>query len=68
MLEARNLNVAVNGETFLEDLTFTAEPGRIYVLMGRTGAGKSSLMRAMGESGRSSLCLEWSAKKKFWSW
>jgi len=47
MLEAKNLNIAVDGETFLHDVTFTAEPGRIYVLMGRTGAGKTSLMRAI---------------------
>jgi glycerol transport system ATP-binding protein len=48
MLEALNVSVAVNDETFLEDVSFTAEPGRIYVLMGRTGAGKTSLMRAVG--------------------
>lgn len=48
MLEARNLSVAVDDETFLDDISFTAEPGRIYVLMGRTGAGKTSLMRAIG--------------------
>lgn len=47
MLEAESLNVAVAGETFLEDVSFKAEPGRIYVLMGRTGSGKTSLMRAV---------------------
>jgi glycerol transport system ATP-binding protein len=47
MLEAKNMTVAVAGEVFLEDVTFTAEPGRIYVLMGRTGAGKTSVMRAV---------------------
>jgi glycerol transport system ATP-binding protein len=48
MLEAKNLSVAVAGEVFLDDVSFTAEQGRIYVLMGRTGAGKTSLMRAVG--------------------
>lgn len=47
MLEAKNLSVAVDGEVFLDDVSFTAEPGRIYVLMGRTGAGKTSVMRAV---------------------
>ena len=47
MLEAKNLSVAVAGEVFLDDVSFTAEQGRIYVLMGRTGSGKTSLMRAV---------------------
>jgi glycerol transport system ATP-binding protein len=47
MLEAKNLSVAVAGEVYLDDVSFTAEQGRIYVIMGRTGAGKTSLMRAV---------------------
>jgi glycerol transport system ATP-binding protein len=47
MLELKNLNVALEGETFIDDFSFVAEPGRIYVLIGRTGAGKTSLMRAI---------------------
>lgn len=46
-LVASNLSVAVAGETFLEDVSFTLQPGRIYVVIGRTGAGKTSLMRAI---------------------
>lgn len=47
MLKAENLYASVDNEIFLDDVSFTAEPGRIYVLMGRTGAGKTSLMRAV---------------------
>ena len=47
MLEAKNMSVAVAGEVYLDDVSFTAEQGRIYVIMGRTGAGKTSLMRAV---------------------
>jgi len=47
MLKAENLYASVDGEIFLDDVSFTAEPGRIYVVMGRTGAGKTSLMRAV---------------------
>lgn len=31
----------------LKDISFEFEPGRIYILMGRTTAGKTSLMRAI---------------------
>lgn len=48
MLELRNVSASSDGETFLDDVSLTAEPGQIYVLMGRTGAGKTSLMRAVG--------------------
>lgn len=48
MLEIKNLKASFQGETYLDDISFTAQPGRIYVLMGRTGAGKTSLMRAIG--------------------
>lgn len=47
-LVAKNLSATVDGEVYLDDVSFTAEPGRIYVIMGRTGAGKTSLMRAVG--------------------
>lgn len=62
-LEVTGLNVAVDGETYLDDVSFTAEPGRIYVIMGRTGAGKTSLMRAISgllplDSGELSLAGE----------
>lgn len=47
MLEIKNLKASVSGQVYLNDVTFTAEPGKIYILMGRTGAGKTSLMRAI---------------------
>lgn len=47
MLEINNVHASVSGETFLDDINFKAEPGRIYILMGRTGSGKTSLMRAV---------------------
>jgi glycerol transport system ATP-binding protein len=46
-LVGHNLNVAVDDVTYLKDISFTFEPGRIYVVMGRTGAGKTSFMRAV---------------------
>lgn len=47
MLKAENLYATLDREIYLDDVSFTVEPGRIYVVMGRTGAGKSSLMRAV---------------------
>ena len=46
-LVGHDLNVAVDDVTYLSNVSFNFEPGRIYVLMGRTGAGKTSLMRAV---------------------
>ncbi|TPE46961.1 ABC transporter ATP-binding protein [Amaricoccus solimangrovi] len=37
----------VEGEAWLSDIDLTLEPGRLYVLLGRTGAGKTSLMRVL---------------------
>ena len=48
MLDIQGVSASFNGEVFLKDITLQAEPGHIYVLLGRTGAGKSSLMRAVG--------------------
>jgi len=47
MLRAEHLFASVDKETYLDDVSLSAEPGRIYVVMGRTGAGKTSLMRAV---------------------
>ena len=47
MLRAENLNATVDGEVFLSDVSLSAEPGKIHVVMGRTGSGKTSLMRAV---------------------
>lgn len=46
-LVGHELNVAVDNVTYLDSVSFTFEPGRIYVLMGRTGSGKTSFMRAV---------------------
>lgn len=45
-LEARNLTLVHNGETFLDDISFTAKPG-ITVLVGPTLSGKTTLMRVL---------------------
>jgi glycerol transport system ATP-binding protein len=47
MLELKNLSASVNGEVYLKNVNLKADPGRIYVLLGRTGSGKTSIMRAV---------------------
>ncbi len=47
MLEMRNVNRAVDGEVHLDGIDFTFEAGKFYTILGRTGAGKTSLMRAL---------------------
>lgn len=46
-LELKDLGITDGEEMILEGINFTFEPGRIYVLMGRTAAGKTSLMRSI---------------------
>lgn len=45
-LVAKNLSLTHNGEVFLEDISFTANPG-ITVLVGPTLSGKTTLMRVL---------------------
>ena len=47
MLEMRDVSRTVDGEVHLADISFTFEAGRFYTILGRTGAGKTSLMRAL---------------------
>lgn len=47
LLEADNLTICRGGECVLKQASFTLESGKIYALMGRSGAGKSSLLMAL---------------------
>ncbi len=44
-LTLQNISRVVNGETYIDDANITFEPGSFNVLLGRTLAGKTSLMR-----------------------
>ena len=46
-LSLKNITRIVDGETWLSDINLTLEPGSFNVLLGRTRAGKTSLMRIM---------------------
>ena len=46
-LQLINVGITQGSEVILKDISFEFEPGRIYILMGRTSAGKTSLMRAV---------------------
>jgi iron complex transport system ATP-binding protein len=46
-LECQRLCVRVPGRLLIEDLTVRLAPGRIVVVLGRNGAGKSSLLHAL---------------------
>lgn len=46
-LSLSNITRVVEGETWLSDINLTLEPGSFNVLLGRTRAGKTSLMRIM---------------------
>jgi len=46
-LEVRNLTMAYGERVVQQDLSFAIERGQIFVIMGDSGCGKSSLMRHM---------------------
>ncbi len=46
MLEFRNVTVNIGQNTIVKDVYFTAETGKITVLLGKNGSGKSTLIRA----------------------
>lgn len=47
MLEVSDLSVRLGGKAILRDLAFTAAPGMMMAVLGRNGAGKTSLIRAL---------------------
>ena len=46
-IELDKVTRIVDGETYLSDINLTLEPGTFYVLLGRTRAGKTSLLRLL---------------------
>jgi len=48
-IEARNLTVGYGLKTVLSDVNFTAEAGKITVIIGPNGSGKTTLMRALSK-------------------
>ena len=47
MLSVKNLNQYYGGSHILRDLTFEVPPGKVTVLLGRNGVGKSTLLRTL---------------------
>jgi ABC-type Mn2+/Zn2+ transport system ATPase subunit len=47
ILEVSNLNVKIQDQTLLKDLTFKVERGTTLAIVGPNGAGKSTLFRAL---------------------
>jgi urea transport system ATP-binding protein len=47
MLDVQNLSQAYGGSRILREVSFTAEPGKVTVLLGRNGVGKSTLLRTL---------------------
>lgn len=47
LLDASDLRVVVAGRVLVDSLTFSIEPGQCWAIVGRNGAGKTSLLRAL---------------------
>lgn len=48
-LEIKNLNKSYGNKEVLKDINFTFEEGKIYGLLGRNGAGKTTFFNALNE-------------------
>jgi zinc transport system ATP-binding protein len=47
ILKIKNLNVKLNGETIIENLSFEVKEGEILVILGPNGAGKTVLFKTL---------------------
>src|SRR3989344_4467667 len=47
ILSVKNLNVNINGQPVLSDVSFDVKKGDIFVIIGPNGAGKTVLFRAL---------------------
>ncbi len=47
LLEVSHLRIAYGGLVAVQDVSFTVDPGEIFVLLGANGAGKTSLLRCI---------------------
>jgi len=47
ILKVKNLNVELNNEKILEDLSFEVKQGEIFTILGPNGAGKTTLFRTL---------------------
>lgn len=49
MLRVKNVNLTKKGRPILKDISFDCEPGKITVLIGKSGAGKTSLLKCIAQ-------------------
>jgi zinc transport system ATP-binding protein len=47
ILKVKNLNVKLNGQEIIKDLSFSVKEGEVLVILGPNGAGKTTLLRAL---------------------
>ena len=47
LLEVKNLNVELEGEKIIENLSFQVKKGEFYIILGPNGAGKTTLFKAL---------------------
>lgn len=50
VIEMDHVDVNIDGKQILAGLTYTFEPGKKYLLIGRNGAGKSTMLRLLKRS------------------
>ncbi len=71
MITVQSLSKKYGGFTAVDDVTFTARPGRVTGFLGPNGAGKSTTMRIMvgltpatsGSAGTRSACASGSGSR-----
>lgn len=48
MIEVKNLSFSFGSNTVISDLSFSIEKGKTYCIMGKSGVGKTTLLRLLG--------------------
>jgi len=59
ILEVKNLNVELEGEEILKDLSFKVKKGEVLTILGPNGAGKSTLLKALLEISKYQGVINW---------
>ncbi|WP_159966803.1 ATP-binding cassette domain-containing protein, partial [Raoultella sp. 18091] len=63
MLTVHNLHQYYGGSHILRDVSLTAAPGKVTVLLGRNGVGKTTLLKSlMGLVPARSGTIEWEGR------
>jgi len=62
-LEVKNLNVTLDGEVIIKNLSFNVNKGEVLIIMGPNGAGKTTLLKTLLDLIPHTGKIKWDAKR-----